>query len=502
MNSLLQHRSFSWSFLFAACAMTTLLWLPSIDYPIVSDTSLYALLGESFWTKGAYAVLGELHGKHLPVHAIFSYPLVAAFGYSIGMKLSTLLAGFGVLIASFMLLRRTWSLEIAVWTTIAIVFHHGFIGMTSLGSADLLLTFFFLLTLHCYLSAGSNPRWYLGMGLFLGLACLTRYNLVPLFAFFPFYTLWKRPKHLWNPWFISGMLLGAVLFSLWFIRAFVVLGGFQNDYTEDLTGKSAGLIQQFFINVQYYLHPLRNILPILLVASVYGVWKAGKKQPFLLTSMLAVWSLFAIWPVLNLRYAFPGYIILIAFAVAGLLDALSRLGRSFPAGPRLPVGQGRPALILIMLGLILSHGLALCLYQYGSCNALWERAIDRIPKNLGLAMEGFYTWDQARDYVNRYARQGAQVVVAGKVNAIVMGEGIFRSDLSVVADTPTACPSYEIVYVPADTRLASPATVFQTIDAPTAYVMLQRCAPTSAFAPSIRGATADRPSPSPERGEG
>ena len=197
----------------------------------------------------------------MPLHAVTAYPLVAAFGYSLGMKLATLLAGIGVLIAAYFLLKRTMGERAAYWGVILISLHHGFAVMTQLGSADLLLTLFFLLTLHAYLSAERGLRWYLAMGLFLGLACLTRYNALPLFLFLPLYTFWKRRNHLRSPWFIGGMLLAAALASLWFLRNIAVFGTLENDYTGELSIKSAGIFRQFFINASYYLDPLKNILP-------------------------------------------------------------------------------------------------------------------------------------------------------------------------------------------------------------------------------------------------
>lgn len=451
-------RSFDVVFLLGACVLSFLLWLPAIGDPIVSDTVLYALLGKSVWTEGTYAVIGELHGKHLPLHAIVSYPFVEAFGLHLGMKILTLLQGFFVLTAFYALLRRTFSRAVAIVATLAVTLHHGFVVMTMLGSADLLLTLLFLLMLHAYLNAERDKRWYIVLGIFLGLACLTRYNAVPLFFFFPLYTLWKRRRDLPSAWFISGTLLGIAIFSLWFLRAYLVFGALTNDYTTELEVKSVGLLQQFFINVTYYIHPVRNILPIPLLLSFFGMWRARRTQSLLIVATFAIASLFAVWPVLNLRYLFPAYVLLLGFAAFGAVE----LYRLIPRKKVFVMG----ALALVT---ILSGSAALCLYSYGACNAFFDRTVGWLPKNMGLATEGFYTWDLARDWINENAEPNAEVVVIGKENSFAWSEGVFREDLNVVTDTMKSCPSYEIT----QHEFPEEEIVFQTEDQPTVYVVTQ-----------------------------
>ena len=460
MRLVIHHRSFPWVFLPAVCLLSALLWLPSWQNPIVSDTSLYALLGESFWTTGRYAVLGELHGKHLPFHAIASYPLVWAFGYGTGMKLSTLLAGFGVLIASYFLFARTLSREIAVLTVLAVAFHYGFVVMTMLGSADLLFTLLFLLSLHAYVNAEKETRWYLAVGILLGLSCLTRYNGVPLFLVFPLYTFWKRPRHFWSPLFLGSMVLGAAIFSTWFLRAYFAFGALTNDYTTELQGKTAGPLAQIFISLKYYLHPFGNILPVLFLFSLYGLYRE-RRQSFLIVFMIGVWSLFLIWPVLNIRYTFPGYIILFAFAMMGITHAM----RLIPRGSKL-------ILTAIIVGVIALDAFALCAYSYGSCNNILDRRVPGFPKHLGFAVEGFYTWDQARDALNSLAEPGAEVTMLGPVNAVVFArDHVFREDLGMQPEGPSTCPSYRIT----QEVLPSEETVFQTTDAPVTFVAKTAC---------------------------
>jgi sugar/nucleoside kinase (ribokinase family) len=67
-----------------------LLWLPGLKYPVVSDTLVYVTLGKSVWQTGTYMLGGAPYAKHLPLHAIVTYPLVQLLGISFGMKLANL----------------------------------------------------------------------------------------------------------------------------------------------------------------------------------------------------------------------------------------------------------------------------------------------------------------------------------------------------------------------------------------------------------------------------
>ena len=102
-------RRFSVIFLGALCLLLTLLWLPGLKYPVVSDTVNYAFLGRSLWTHGTYMLNGIPYANQLPLHAFLSYPLTLVFGFHLGMHVASLLGGFGVLVATFLVSRRALS---------------------------------------------------------------------------------------------------------------------------------------------------------------------------------------------------------------------------------------------------------------------------------------------------------------------------------------------------------------------------------------------------------
>jgi len=436
--------------------LLTVLWLPGLRFPVVSDTLNYAFLGKNVWEQGAYTLTGMPYTKHLPLHALVSYPLIRTFGVHFGMHLSTLLGGFGVLTATFLLVRRLLrSPALAAATTAAVLAHPGFVLMSMLGSADLLFTTLFLLALYFYVKAEDERRFYLLAGACAGLSCLTRYNGITLFPLFLGYALWKRPRHLRSAWLWGGIAVGPAIFSTWLLRNFLVFGNpLYSGYAGELQQEAPSLVEQFLSNVAYYGNPLHNLFPFFFVFALIGLWRHARTQPFLLLAMLAAWLLSSIWWVQAIRFFFPGYPLLLVFAILGLIDVLHWRSRS-----------------LLILPLLITAGigvqsLSFCLYTYGDCNAWFDRRVGILPKNMGLTPEGFYAWHLARNFINDHAERGALVYY----EMPEVSESVFRSDLHVVADR-NLCPLYRITQRPEpDAEI-----LYTTAAAPETAVTLQRC---------------------------
>jgi len=453
----------TWStlfFLLAFLLVLTILWFPGTGVPIVSDTAIYALLGESFWTEGTYALFGEPHAKYLPFHAIISYPLVSLFGYQWGMHVSSLLGGWGVLITTFFLLRRLFSQPVAILGVLGVLFHPAFVFMTMRGGADLLFITLFYGSLLSFLQAEEDERWYVMAGVLAGLSCLTRYNGAPLFLLYFGWVVWQRRSHLRSPWFWGGMIGGGGIFGTWFVRNAIVFGDpFFTDYTSELSDHAPSLLDQFFSNIAFYLNPFHNILPFLLPFAFYGLWKQRRSQSFAVLAILSAWVLTAVWWVQAMRFAFPGYPLLIGFAAWGIVDLWRRL-------PRL-----RWLFVSVCTaGFLAVHIPSLCLYTYGACNSWFDRSVGGIPKDLGLTSEGVYTWEVARKYLNVHAQKDAYI--AG-FPFPVLQKGYLRSDLRPVDEYDTAnCPVYRLTQIPKEDEVI----LFTTEAAPqTSVVTLERC---------------------------
>ncbi len=448
-------------FLAACCAVLFLLWLPQLHYPILSDTAIYALLGKSVFTQGQYLFFGEPYAKHLPLQAIASYPLTAAFGFQLGMKLSTLLAGWGTLIMGFLIVRRQFSLRVALLGAVALLFHPAFVLMTTLGSADLLFGFLFLASVYAYLRAADDTRWYLAAFGCIGLSCLARYNGLPVLPLYLVWTVWKRPEHLREKWFLLGGVLGIALAVSWFVRNAIVFGSpFHSEYTVELGAEAPNPVHQVIKNFFYYLNPVHNLFPFVFPLAIWGLIQKSSKQSFLLACIGAIWVLTAIWWVQAMRFAFPAFPLLLGFAGAGFYDILRR----FP--------KWTAALwIIAALGFIAVHAPALCLYTYGACNAAFDRTVGLLPKNLGLSPEGFYSWNQARTWIDVHAETGATLITDDGANAGVWQTGVFRKDIRIVPAFDDHCPAYRITTTPVDNE----TSVFVTTDSPVTHVARRAC---------------------------
>jgi len=460
MQELLYHKRFHWMFFGGVLLTLVALWLPGLKYPILSDTAHYAFLGESLWQDMRFELLDVPYGKHLPFHAFVSYPFVWLLGYTLGMKVSTLLAGFTVLVVSFFLLERMMSREVAVLSVVFLTFHHAFVLMTQLGSADLLFTGLFLLSILAYLKADDDVRYYTIAFLVAGLACVTRYNGVPLFGLLLGHLVFFRRGDLRFVIVWVSAIAGGLIFALWLMRNWKVFGDpLYTEYSLELSQQSPGTVEQLFSNAMYYLNPLHNILPILLICAVWALWKHGKQQKFLIAAMLSAWVLTSFWWVQSMRFAFPAYPILMGFAVLGLMDIFRRFIRY----PMLSHW------IIVVGTLVGIHGGALCLYAYGECNALFDRSVGMIPKNLGLTSEGFYAWHVARMYILENVDPVNSVYSEGEITTrIWQTDKVMGPDFRLSSEE---CGTYRITQNPFE----NDQVLYVSPSYPQTFVVLQSC---------------------------
>jgi hypothetical protein len=208
-------------------------------------------------------------------------------------------------------------------------------------------------------------------------------------------------------------------------------------YTKELAAEAPNPLKQFVDNILYYLNPFHNILPILLLAAVYGIFCEWRRQKILLLAILFVWVLTAIWWVQAIRFAFPGYPILIGFSIVGL----RRVFRQFPSLQRIGIPVLAVAIVVLHFG-------SLCLYTYGSCNSTFDRIVGVLPKDLGLTSEGFYTWGLARKSANAILPANAIYAAGGIDHVRVEKEGFFRRDIRIVETGSVECPYYRITQRP------------------------------------------------------
>lgn len=448
----------------ALSIVLTLLWLPNIYQPILADPAEYALLGMRIWHEHAYFLYPEAYQvNYPPFYPLLAYGPSLFFGYALGMKVAGLLSGMFLLSATYVLSKRLFGFRTAVGATLLLLFHHNFILITSFGPSDLLFGALFLFSLYFYARAEEDQRWYVACGVFLGLSCLTRYNGVPGFLFFSFYTLLFRRKHLLRPWFWSGMILGSCLFLIWPIRNLLTLGTpMPGGYMEQMDSVGVTPLQMLQSNILYYGNPLRNILPIQLLLALWGMSLRTRWRWFLLGALITMLLLTSIWWSQSIRQALPAYPLLLMFSVLGFLDLYRRI-------------RYKKAFVTIIVALIVVSNLSmLCMYTYGRCNALLD-TYDVLPtKDMRLSQEGMYSWHLARQYINQSAETGAAVTVYGIWEEVeIQKHDTFRGDLIVEwsGQQSTACPRYDI----AQRRAFTGTVVFATENEPITSVIRTDC---------------------------
>jgi len=458
-------RYFIPAFFGALFLLLIVLWLPGLKYPIVSDTAFYSFLGESMWKDFRFELLGVPYAKHLPFHAFVSYPFVWLFGYSLGMKVSTLIAGYVTLVAAFLLLQEAISRKVAVLSVSFIAIHHAFVLMMHLGSADLLFTALFLFSLYGYIKAKNDARFYLLAFIAAGLSCITRYNGVPLFGLYAVHTLLYRREDIRTFFYAIPALLGGGIFCAWLLRNWFVFGDpMHTEYTSELSSHTLGFFHQVYSNTLYYLDPFHNILPLLFALSLWGMLRFGRQYAFLLCAMAAAWALTSFWWVQAMRFAFPGFVLMMGFAIVGGEDLWQRCVSKSTVFVR------RACAIFVIITLCITHLGALCLYSFGECNAVFDRTVGVIPKDLGLTPEGFYAWHKARVFLRDHAEKIAPLYVSNPVTSMIWNaEQIAGKSVPIINENK--CNSYNITQKPKPTD----EVLYTTEESPHTSLVLQRC---------------------------
>lgn len=100
-----------------------------------------------------------------------------------------------------------------VYLTLLPMVRHGRLAML-----DGAITCWFLLTVWCLLRSRYQPRSLLGVGLGLGLTCLTKGLMmgVLLGGILVIFLFWERPKLLWSGYFWGALVLGTIPAIAWY----------------------------------------------------------------------------------------------------------------------------------------------------------------------------------------------------------------------------------------------------------------------------------------------
>lgn len=160
------------------------------------------------------------------------------------------------------------------------------------------------------LLASGNPRWWLGIGVFIGLGMMTRYTMAVFVAgIVGGVVLTRARRYLASPWLWAGVALSLLIFLpnlVWQVRHnFISLEFTSSIHARDIRiGRTEGfLIEQFFVSANLFTIPL---------------WAAGLYYYFFSRT--------------GARYRMLGWMYLIPFILF-----LAVLGRSYYLAPAYPM---------------------------------------------------------------------------------------------------------------------------------------------------------------------
>lgn len=422
-----------------------LLWLPNLRYPIVSDSMQYAHLSRNFWTTWSYQFQGEPHQYHMPLFPIASYWSILLFGFNYGLKVASLLYGIAMygLVFAFARSLRPADRVTPVLTLLLLLFSFPTVWLLSLGNADTFFGILFFAALISYNKAHGAPRFYLLSGLLIGLTSLTRLPGLTLIPIIGLHALLARRKDLRGIFFWLQLVIAFGIFSLWPLRNALLFGSLRDGHLVNELSREGTLLWYLWHNILYYLNPLHSIL-LLSVPALWGFIIHGRRHLLVSIAIPGSMLLAVIYHAVTVRFMVVTLPLLLFFAALGIQDAWRRwsLWLVFP---------------FLVLALFLQAGFV-CFYSLPQCHAMVDRlSIPFLPKDFGWTQEGFESFQEAVDWVNRIAPQNAELSGAF-IEDLSVWEDFHRLRSDIRARTSFSCerPAYAIVAPDRDTLVRIP----------------------------------------------
>lgn len=148
------------------------------------------------------------------------------------------ISGLGVGIIIYFLTQFLFNKKIAILSLIIFSSTIGFLYRARTGNLEALLTFFILLSIFSFYKGHKalSRRWFLVMGISLGLGFLTKGAIIFIFPILAMVNLFLRKEHriLSSPSFWGGIFLGVIIPILWISISWYING--------------QEFIRQFFLN--------------------------------------------------------------------------------------------------------------------------------------------------------------------------------------------------------------------------------------------------------------
>lgn len=196
------------------------------------DDAVYAHEGKQMLATGQWWSVylnGQLDFDKPPLFVWLEAASMWLFGVTdFAARFPAALLGFGTILLVFFIARElTTSYWLPVWAMMILLCTQVFLRFAMRAMTDVPFTFFFALALFFYLKALKQPRYFLGCGLAISCAALTRsfLGLIPLIIMLAHLPLSGRLSLLRAKHFLLGLLLSVGLPLIWFVSQYRLHGG-------------------------------------------------------------------------------------------------------------------------------------------------------------------------------------------------------------------------------------------------------------------------------------
>jgi len=302
------------------------------------------------WDEATYAEIAReigvfhdwihLHWNYLPwfnkapLYIWLTAPLYTFGVNAFWARAVSALAGVGVILLSYAIGKRLYGRPVGVGSAIVLGSCYQFIAAGRFGTSDMLLTLFLYAGLYAYLRTDKDPSWWYAVGIFAGLAIMTKGPAglvgpaaigVTLLVDRRFLSA-LRTRHLW------GGLAAALAIALpWHIASYVQYGpAFFNQYLGNMVvGRVGQSIEGHAGNALTYVAYLRNqffpwayVVPLALLVFARDRLRARDGSWVIVVFPAMVFALYTLVQTKLVWYILPIYPALAILVAALLLRAV------------------------------------------------------------------------------------------------------------------------------------------------------------------------------------
>lgn len=301
------------------------------------DEGIYALVAKNIWQKNDFLTLylnpAVAWFDKPPLYFWFSALSIKVLGLtSLAPRLPAAVFGLGTVILTFFLGRLLFNQRVGFVSALILSSTVGFLYYSRLGMLDSAVTFFLTGALLFFLLGRKNPRYFIWMGIFLGLGFLAKNLIVLLGPLIIFIFIFGDRTNHWDkylsPPFFYGLALAFLIPLPWYVYMLGRHGqNFFNVYflyhsfsriNQVVEGESAPLL--WYVTV--VRTQFRVWFPFLLLALPWVFWQWRRKNEavgFLFLAALTIFTTFSLAQSKLIWFVLPLYPFL-AVLVASFLD--------------------------------------------------------------------------------------------------------------------------------------------------------------------------------------